>query len=164
MTHFVGIDPGLTGAVVFIDRDAGLRSAVRTPVLTGTGQKTVYDLRGMTDLLRSVDISLVTLEQVTAMPHDGVTSAFRFGTGYGIWLGLISGLQLPLLQVKPQAWQKTALAGRPRGKAIKTSSVAAAQERWPTLPIRYKRDWGMADAVHIADYGRRLTLAQDRNV
>lgn len=160
---YIGIDPGLTGAIVVLDQEGRLVDARRTPVLTASGKgKSEYDVSQMVAMLAYYrgtaggGIHLATIEQVSAMPHDGVTSAFRFGAGVGLWRGMLAGLSIPSMQVKPQAWQRDALAGRPRGKMVKTSAVAAAQERWPDLPIVYKRDWGMADAAHIAEFGRRM--------
>ena len=162
MSVYIGIDPGLTGAIAVLDESGRMLQAIRTPIIAPSGKgKSEYDLPAMVQALarwQSPDgggIHLVTLEQVSAMPHDGVTSAFRFGVGVGIWRGVLSALKLSTIQARPQSWQRDALAGRPKGKMIKSSSVAAAQERWPTIPIKCKRDWGMADAAHIADYGRR---------
>ncbi len=162
MSVYIGIDPGLTGAIAVLDEDGQMLDAIRTPIITASGKgKSEYDLPAMVQTLAfwqsavGGGIHLVTLEQVSAMPHDGVTSAFRFGVGVGLWRGILIGMQIPVMQAKPQAWQREALAGRPKGGMVKTSSVAAAQERWPSIPIKFKRDWGMADAAHIAEFGRR---------
>tara|TARA_R100000951_G_scaffold82836_1_gene70496 strand:- start:1106 stop:1603 length:498 start_codon:yes stop_codon:yes gene_type:complete len=159
MNLYVGIDPGLLGAIAVLDDEGRLLDAVRTPVIpsSGKGGKTEYDIPAMAQFLEHIspDLRLITLEQVNAMPHDGVTSAFRFGMGYGIWRGIASALRTPMMLARPVAWQAKALAGRPRGKAVKSSAVAAAKDLWPNIPIKYKRDWGMADAALIAEHGRR---------
>lgn len=161
MNVYVGIDPGLSGAIAAIDGDGRLISAARTPVLKPSGKgKTVYDLPEMVRAVEEISesgrwIARVALEQVSAMPHDGVTSSFRFGTGWGLWRGILAALRVPTILVRPQAWQGETLAGKPRGKDSKTSAVAVAKSLFPSIPIRYKADWGMADAVLMAEWARR---------
>lgn len=163
MSLYIGIDPGLQGAIAVLDNEGRLLDAVRTPTIAPTGKgKTEYDIPGMVSALLfcsgapgNQSPALVTIEQVNAMPHDGVTSSFRFGMGYGLWRGIASALAAPVMLARPAAWQASTLAGRPRGRAVKSSAVAAAKDLWPRIPIKFKRDWGMADAALIAEYGRR---------
>lgn len=160
MSIYIGIDPGLGGALAVLLDDGSMLYATRTPIIAGTGgAKKQYDIPQMVQLVKdwtaSYHPAFVAIEKVGAMPHDGVTSSFRFGQGYGLWLGIMAALGLSVIDVRPQVWQKQLLEGMPRGKAVKTSAVTRSKALWPTIPIKYKADWGMADAALIAETARR---------
>lgn len=155
---FIGIDPGLGGAVVIMN-DSVVESVHRTPtVAIGKGAKRQYNVPAMREILEvaTADDTLVAVEKVAAMPSDGKAGAFRFGMGYGLWLGLLAGLRLPHLDVLPQRWQARMLAGHPRGPHTKTSAVAAFTALFPSIPLAVKADWGIADAGLLAEYARRI--------
>lgn len=133
------------------------------------GAKRTYDLQGMRELLehlsgltpaerahrRPLDV-MVVIERQQAMPKQGVTSTFSIGMGYGLWLGLIAGLQLPYRVVQAQAWKKALMAGEPR---TKQASVGVALRLYPRLrgslvgPKGGLKD-GRADALLLAHYAR----------
>ena len=50
---------------------------------------------------------LVAIEKVHAFPTDARSSAFKFGMNYGMWLGIIGSLNIPLVEVTPQMWMKS---------------------------------------------------------
>jgi len=161
---YIGIDPGLTGAVAFLGEDGepvGL-GVVDTPTLTVRrstgGKRNVYDLQAMAALLGGFSAGgvRVVLEQVGPMPGQGVTSMFRFGEGFGIWQGIIGALALPVTLVHPQRWQKAMLDGVPRGDG---ASLLVARRRWPAVDLHRKRDDGRADALFLAEFGRTRVFA-----
>jgi len=158
---FVGIDPGITGAIAILSEDGHeLVAAHRTPVIqAASGGKREYNSRLMADLLIDLENDfgnlVVTIEKVHTMPRDGRVGAFNFGMGYGIWLGILAARHIAHTLVTPQAWQARMLAGLPRGPHTKASAVKTATAMWPHLPIKAKADWGLADAALIAEYGRR---------
>ena len=168
MKRIVGIDPGITGAVVVLDEEGEIQRALRTPIVIVKGKK-AYDLSLMREVLRgafrdaekSGGIAMVGIEKVHSLPRDGRVGAFRFGMGFGMWLGLLSGLFIPYTEVTPQRWQGKMLAGHPRGDQTKTSALLVAKSRWPHIPIEVKADWGMADAALIAEYTRREHRGED---
>ena len=47
----------------------------------------------------------VVVEQVSAMPGQGVTSMFNFGQSFGILKGICSAMQLPIYFVRPAKWK-----------------------------------------------------------
>ena len=161
MIH-IGIDPGITGAIVLLDADGQLLSAFRTPVIPGP--KREYDLQAMIACLEGAmgNGYRCTIEKVGAMPNDGRVGAFNFGRGYGLWLGMMSALGIGFAEVTPQRWQARMLAGQPRGKQTKASAVKVAKGLWPEIPIRVKADWGIADAALIAEFGRRVSKGEAR--
>jgi crossover junction endodeoxyribonuclease RuvC len=155
----VGIDPGLDGAVALIL--PGRVEAHVTPTLApGRGGKRRFDSAGMVALLEAHPVDLAAIEQVGPMPKQGVVSTFRFGEGYGLWLGMLSALRIPFVTAAPQAWKAAVLAGTARDKA---AAVAFAQRRFPGVSLlatprcRAPHD-GLADALCLAEYARRLLL------
>ena len=145
----LGIDPGKNGAAVLLDSDGRIMRCWDTTTIK-TGTKVTFDLVAMVRIVRiaAVDGAHVAIEQVHAMPGQGVTSMFEFGRGFGIWQGVIAAQLIPVSYYAPQAWQRTQLAGMPKGKG---SSRLRAKEIWPRDDLfdRVKDD-GRADAALIA--------------
>lgn len=159
----VGIDPGQTGAVALIAPLGMSRHSVKltdTPTLKGDG-KTLYDEPSMAAVLREIlrehpDV-FVTIEQVHAMSKQGVSSTFKFGMGYGVWLGIIATLGIPSERVSPQRWKKAVLADGPK---VDQAVVAFAGRLYPQcapamLGPRGALLLGRADALLIGHYGMR---------
>ena len=48
----------------------------------------------------------VIIEQVSAMPGQGVTSMFNFGQSFGVIKGICSAMQLSMHFVRPAKWKK----------------------------------------------------------
>ena len=155
----LGIDPGKHGAAVLLDPDGRIARCWDTPTIQTAG-KAVYDTAAMCSIVRvaKVDGADIAIERVHAMPGQGVTSTFSFGEGYGLWLGMIGMAEVPVTFHTPQAWQKTQLAGMPKGKG---SSRLRAKQLWPacTLFDRVKDD-GRADAALIARHHQQTTGAR----
>ncbi len=158
-TYWVGIDPGLHGGLVVLEDGMTFKGCHRTPIIEGTaGAKAQYDERTLGSLVRSLaelygqDGNTVRfcIEDVAAAPGQGVVSMFRFGIGYGLWLGAIAATSAPCHKIKPQAWQRVAFAGRPSIDKKQTSFVVA-RELFPMMPVRSKSaDSGLTDAALIA--------------
>ena len=155
----LGIDPGLRGGVAALDAAGATVGAWSMPVAGGE-----VHAAGLADLLRSLrcldghqDIGRVSLEKVSAMPKQGVSSTFRFGTGWGMVRGVCAALGIPVVLVPPPVWKKRVLLGLPHDKA---GAVQFCTSRWPTTDLilpgcRVPHD-GLADALCLAEYGRLL--------
>ena len=154
----VGIDPGLKGGLAFYNENDLF--AYRTPTIevpyTKRGKKTTradMHLDGCVELLNSNGIDHVFLEQVSAMPGQGVTGMFRFGQNLGQWQGILTGMGLPFTLVRPQVWKRhMGLIGAEKGDSVKK-----ALEAWPEHKelFKYKTaDEGRAEAALMAKYGR----------
>ena len=89
------------------------------------------------------------IEQVGAMPGQGVTSMFRFGEAYGIIKGVLGGLRLPVELVTPSVWKREL-----KVQKGKESSRLRALELFPeqTDLFKLKKHHGRADAALIALY------------
>ena len=158
----VGIDPGLRGGVAAIDPAGAVVGLWPMPVAGGE-----VHAAGLADLLRSLrcldshqDVGRVCLEKVSAMPKQGVSSTFRFGTGWGMVRGVCAALAIPVVLVPPTVWKKQVLVGLPHDKA---GAVQFCASRWPTADLvlpgcRVPHD-GLADALCLASYARHLETA-----
>jgi len=163
---YIGIDPGLTGAVATIDSQGRVISLQDTPTIKvqrGGRARNEYSEPGMAQLLRGIVNSmldrghgyqaLVAIENVHSMPKQGVASSFHFGVGYGIWRGIIAALGLSCQRVEPAVWKKAMGVA-----AVKNSAVAKALLLYPNADICYQyrgrtiyQD-GRAEALLLARY------------
>lgn len=167
---FIGIDPGISGAVASIDSVTGEIHILDTPVLeivVNGKKKHLQDLMAITLLLQQLtarEESLVTIEKVNAMPgtradgerHSmGATSAFNFGRGFGNWEGIVAALMLSSQQVHPATWKKLMMADMGKGK---DASRIRAMQMFPRAAkdLQRKMDHGRAEALLMAAYGMRV--------
>ncbi len=172
---FISIDPGLSGAVAAITEDGQIVSLQDTPTLAvrkGKGTKNTYVESAMASILSGLKDAadglptgvpgrrgggratgiLVTIENVHSMPHQGVSSSFSFGCGFGLWLGICAALRLPIQRVEPAVWKRT--MGLAAG-ADKNASVVLASRLFPTASLERKKDHGRAEALLLAEWARR---------
>ena len=155
---FLGVDPGLSGAVAVLDPDTNEVQFYDAPVLevvVGKKNKHVPDAYGMVRILKEATDGknvLVTIEKVGAMPGQGVTSMFTFGYGAGMWMGILSALGIPHQTVHPATWKAALMKGC--GKE-KDASRQLAMQHYPKASARLarKKDDGRADALMLARYG-----------
>ena len=107
----IGIDPGISGSICFF-KDGRILEVIEMPVMT-EGKKNKKQVNGAqiyNEFLKRInnkdDDIRVVIEQVSAMPGQGVTSMFNFGQSYGILKGICSAMQLPMFFVRPAKWKK----------------------------------------------------------
>ena len=108
----IGIDPGITGSICFFE-DGKIIDVVEMPNMA-EGKKNKKQVNGAQiyheiilriKSLKKEEIKVV-IEQVSAMPGQGVTSMFNFGQSFGILKGICSAMQLPMYFVRPAKWKK----------------------------------------------------------
>ena len=107
----IGIDPGISGSICFFE-DGKIIEVIEMPVMT-EGKKNKKQVNGAqiyNEFLKRInkkeDEIRVVIEQVSAMPGQGVTSMFNFGQSFGILKGICSAMQLPMFFVRPAKWKK----------------------------------------------------------
>jgi crossover junction endodeoxyribonuclease RuvC len=151
---WIGIDPGQEGGIAYVTDDGRLLRVSKMPAISGE-----VDALGLFRLLSELATSSnvkVAIEQVHSMPGQGVSSTFKFGKNFGIAIGVVSAMPLPLHRITPQAWKKQfVLTGKD-----KDASRAKATELWPDMAERwrFKNLNGLSDAALIAECARRMTL------
>jgi len=133
----VGIDPGWSGGIAFYD--GVTLNSLKFDGLTE---------RDLSDLIqdRTLCPCKVWLEQVHAMPVQGVSSVWNFGQMYGMLRGILIASHIPFETVTPQVWQR---AMRCMTRGDKNVSKARAQQLFPQVKFTH----ATADAALIAAYG-----------
>jgi crossover junction endodeoxyribonuclease RuvC len=155
-TTFIGIDPGLSGAIAVIssDADKGEWPHLYDMPVINDGKKNHVNIPELLTILRDWNPkeTEVVIEEVGAMPGQGVTSMFRMGQTLGILHCAIVACGFPMHRVRPQEWKKTyGMAGKD-----KPASILRAQELFPHADIKLKKHDGRAEALLMAEYLRRL--------
>lgn len=159
MKIITGIDPGKKGAICRLFYKHGCLpcpysiSRLQLCPTIKVGKKEEYNLPAMIQAIEGSD--LICIEKVHAMPKQGVTSMFTFGMGYGIWLGIIATLKIPVHLIAPQTWKKAMLRDMRKDK---NSSIIRAKELYPTINLKptdrcRKDSEALAEAFLIAKYG-----------
>lgn len=152
----IGIDPGLSGSICFFE-DGKILDVVEMPTMI-EGKKNKKQVNGSqiyneilkrTSNLDKSDIKVV-IEQVSAMPGQGVTSMFNFGQSYGILKGMCSAMQLPMYFVRPAKWKKYFNLINSEKDASRTKAI----EIFPYFSsnLAKKKDSNKADAILIASF------------
>lgn len=157
----LGIDPGLTGAGVVVDRNGQLITHFDMPVQAaqhGKGQEINPFI--LCDRIEeamqaaanvTAPVAFCLLERVASMPKQGVSSTFKFGTSYGITIGVLAALGIGTKYARPNDWKKF----HSLTKKDKEAALGLCIQNWPDhrgLWAR-KKDVGRADAALIASYG-----------
>ena len=108
----IGIDPGITGSICFFE-DGKINDLIEMPNMAD-GKKNKRQVNGAqvyNEILKRIknfnksEVKVV-IEQVSAMPGQGVTSMFNFGQSFGVLKGICSAMQLPMYFVRPAKWKK----------------------------------------------------------
>lgn len=143
----LGIDPGIIGGwAVVSDADGALIAAGDLPV-AGTGAQRMLSGPLLREIIQACAPDRVTVEQVSAMPKQGVSSSFKFGRAVGVAEGVCDGLGIPVEWVTPRRWKRDLGLG-----ADKEQSRQRAIRQWPARASLFARkmDHGRAEAALIA--------------
>jgi crossover junction endodeoxyribonuclease RuvC len=166
MTLYIGIDPGVDGAIAIIDHFYGLVDIVPMPTLDdGPKGRRRVNAYGVAEFLRPYvgGVGFVALETVSVRPGEGAVGAFAFGRGVGAIEGVIAALGISSVGVTPQAWKKAHGIPAGSGKDVSRSRAIAL---WPADAHHFasKADGGYgpigqvegrAEAALIAEWCRR---------
>ena len=152
----IGIDPGISGSICFF-QDGKIIDVVEMPTMTegkknkkqGKGCKIFNEILFRIKKLDKKDVKVI-IEQVSAMPGQGVTSMFNFGQSFGILKGICSAMQLPMYFVRPAKWKKYFNLINSEKDASRTRAI----EIFPYFSgqLSRKKDSNKADAILIASF------------
>jgi crossover junction endodeoxyribonuclease RuvC len=151
-----GIDPGLSGAVAFLDAASGtVLDVADMPTLAlsrGGKSKRDLDAHALARLIGDRRPGHGFVELVGAMPGQGVSSIFAFGRAYGIAIGVLATLAVPMTFVAPMVWKRAlgVPAAKDGARARASQLMPTAAHHWPLV----KHD-GRAEAALIGYYGLR---------
>ncbi|MCT7965024.1 hypothetical protein NG799_01590 [Laspinema sp. D1] len=147
---FIGIDPGITGAVAIIN--SSKIQLIDSPIFQIKTKKKP-DIAGYYQILKQyTEDSTAIIEEVHAMPGQGGVSGFNFGTAFGIWIGILAALEIPYEFVSPQKWKRQMGV-----KGEKDESRTVAFQLFPHLAdqLNLKKHHNRADALLMAEYCKR---------
>ena len=152
----IGIDPGISGSICFFE-DGKILDVIDMPTMTD-GKKNKRQVNGaqiFNEILKKVkkietQNIRVIIEQVSAMPGQGVTSMFNFGQSFGVIKGICSAMELPIFYIRPAKWKKHFNLINSEKDASRTKAI----EMFPKISnkLSRKKDNNKADAILIAQY------------
>ena len=162
MMLIIGIDPGITGAICFFE-DRKIIDLIEMPNMAA-GKKNKRQVNGAqvyNEIFERIknynkkDIKVV-IEQVSAMPGQGVTSMFNFGQSFGVLKGICSAMQLPMYFVRPAKWKKYYSLINSKKDASRTKVI----EIFPYISTQLskKKDSNKASAIPGATIAKLVFL------
>jgi crossover junction endodeoxyribonuclease RuvC len=152
----IGIDPGITGSICFFE-DGKIIDVVEMPNMP-EGKKNKRQVNGA-QVYHEISLRIknfdkkdikVVIEQVSAMPGQGVTSMFNFGQSFGILKGICAAMQLPMYFIRPAKWKKYFNLINSEKDASRTKAI----EVFPYFAdhLSKKKDSNKADAILISSF------------
>ena len=152
----IGIDPGISGAICFFE-DGEVKEIIDMPVMAEgkknkrqiNGPQTYNEILERINRFQKKDV-IVVIEQVSAMPGQGVTSMFNFGQSFGVLKGICSAMQLSMFFIRPAKWKKYFGLIKTEKDASRTKVI----EIFPYISsqLSRKKDSNKADAILIASF------------
>jgi len=108
----VGIDPGIAGAICFFS-DGKVIDVIDMPTMAEgkknkkqvNGRQIYNEITFIKNKFMNEKMSVI-VEQVSAMPGQGVASMINFGQSFGVIKGICSAMELPIFYVRPAKWKK----------------------------------------------------------
>ena len=154
--RIIGIDPGLSGGIAVLD-DLKIYDIFDMPIMSECKKnKNQLNSAQLVNIIKKHvlknDDTFVIVEQVSAMPGQGVTSMFNFGQTFGSIKGICAALGLPIFYVRPAKWKKHFELINSSKDASRTKVI----EMYPSISSKLtkKKDVNKADAILIARYFR----------
>jgi crossover junction endodeoxyribonuclease RuvC len=152
--RIIGIDPGLSGAIAILE-DGKIKELFDMPVMPD-GKKNKRQLNSallvklIKQNIESLENTIMIVEQVNAMPGQGVTSMFNFGQTFGAIKGICAAIGLPISFVRPAKWKKHFELINSSKDASRTKAI----EMYPSFSeqLSKKKDVNKSDAILIARY------------
>tara|TARA_B100001996_G_C18502930_1_gene532186 strand:- start:220 stop:714 length:495 start_codon:yes stop_codon:yes gene_type:complete len=159
----IGIDPGLNGAIAVLQNNKVIQIH-DIPVMTD-GKKNKRQLNSaqlvklLKDNFHDEADTVVVVEQVNAMPGQGVTSMFNFGQTFGAIKGICAALNLPIFFVRPAKWKKHFDLINSSKDASRTKAI----EMYPSISdqLSKKKDVNKSDAILIARFYSETRFKED---
>ncbi len=152
----IGIDPGISGAICFFE-EGQVIEIIEMPLMAEgkknkrqiNGPQIYNEISSRITKFQKKDI-FVVIEQVSAMPGQGVTSMFNFGQSFGVLKGICSAMQLSMHFIRPAKWKKYFGLIKTEKDASRTKVI----EIFPYISsqLSRKKDSNKADAVLIASF------------
>jgi len=161
----IGIDPGITGSICFFE-DGKIIDVIEMPNMAEgkknkrqvNGAQIYHEISKRIKNLERKDIKVI-IEQVAAMPGQGVTSMFNFGQSFGVLKGICAAMQIPMYFVRPAKWKKYFNLINSEKDASRTKAI----EIFPhfSTQLSRKKDSNKADAILISSFFYETYKSED---
>jgi|TARA_B110000211_G_scaffold234093_1_gene302394 crossover junction endodeoxyribonuclease RuvC len=159
----IGIDPGLSGGIAVLKNNF-IKKLYDMPVMPeGKKNKRQLNSAQLAKLIKeNIDKNeevVIVVEQVNAMPGQGVTSMFNFGQTFGAIKGISAALELPIFFVRPAKWKKHFELLNSSKDASRTKAI----EMYPSVSgeLSKKKDVNKSDAILIARFYSETRFLKD---
>lgn len=154
---FVGIDPGLTGAIAVLDH-TGMRHLADLPTMNRGAGTVKRQINGaalttyLREMLHDTDKHevLVAIEKMGAMPKQGVASMLSIGLTAGIIEGVVAARGYRFELIPAAVWKKAM-----KVTATKEHARAAAQRMFPAAELHLVKHHNRAEALLLAAWAQR---------
>ena len=150
----VGIDPGLSGGIAILENNTVLKLFDMPVMAEGKKNKRQLNSALLVNIIKENisknEETAVVVEQVNAMPGQGVTSMFNFGQTFGAIKGISATLKLPIFFARPSKWKKHFELINSSKDASRTKVI----EMYPSFAekLSKKKDVNKSDAILIARF------------
>lgn len=169
MSHYIGIDPGLSGAIAVINNDSVIGI---WDMPDGSGYPEPYaTYKLISTIVRYIDGDIhIAVEQTQTRPKQSAVASHRYGIGYGVLMGVAYSLNPKTMRtIYPKVWQYP-LWSEWGGHATldcedtKLKTLQAMQRAWPCADVQVRLTTdngklidGRSDALGIATWLRGVT-------
>ena len=152
----IGIDPGINGAICLF-KNGKIVDVLEMPKMA-VGKKNKSQVNAsqiFNEIQKAIEGEdktkvIAVIEQVSAMPGQGVTSMFNFGQSFGVIKGICSAMELPIYYVRPTKWKNYFNLINSEKDASRTKVI----EMFPKIShkLSKKKDNNKAEAILIAKF------------
>ncbi|WP_456396655.1 hypothetical protein, partial [Desulfurobacterium sp.] len=151
-----GIDPGVRGGIAIIPLMPSDFASVEVVF-------SMPDMFTLSEILfeRRNEIYRCFVEKQQVFPKQGVVSQGKLMKHYGEILGILTALRIPFEEISPPKWQREIHGSSHRKKSRKEKKKASIQKARQLFPCIKIRTDGEAEALLIAEYGKRILLGRE---
>ncbi len=149
--HYLGIDPGVNGALCILRIDGTPLEWTRMPDGRGRIIDRMISMHGQYKNLTMI------VELAQPMPKQGIVSSFSYGRHFGIYEDTAIMLKIPYAEVRPNVWKKfMGLTSK------KVDSISACRRLFPMVDLIptgcRTQHHGIAEAMLIGEFARRKNI------
>jgi len=146
----LGIDPGVSGGMALVETVYGTSIVKSAVSFTGKSEGEIIKAFGH---LRAFNFDICYIEKVNSRPGQGHVGTFTFGRAYGFVRGMALSNGLIVRDAYPAIWQSSMDCMTRGNKNVSKKKAIQLFAAWDRVQ---KITHATADAILIAEYGRRL--------
>ena len=139
MKIYIGIDPGKSGGVCFLNGDE---------IRVCKCPDTIHDMVSEIEMANDIGVCSAVVEKVWSFPGQGVRSVWTFAENYAQWCTILATLKIRYVLKPPNTWMKFYGAMPPDKRKRKNYLKQLAQQLYPNIKITL----ATSDAILLAHY------------